>query len=164
MDVCMHYVGVYPPTVKIYDTNELTLKCERGLDAEVVKMLNLSNDYRKIVFLLNDRNIEFHAQYGRHFKLRIPHFAHDFAFNYNNADLLIGAASSQLYRLNLESAQFLTPFDTNLDFVNVVRYSHQLNLAAIGGNDGIVDFWDLRNRKSAVIIPPKNHPAFQNFP
>lgn len=34
-----HYViatGIYAPSVKIFDTSELSLKCERGLDSEVV--------------------------------------------------------------------------------------------------------------------------------
>ena len=34
-----HYLiatGIYAPSVKIYDTAELSLKCERGLDSEVV--------------------------------------------------------------------------------------------------------------------------------
>lgn len=35
-----HYViatGIYAPMVKIFDTSELSLKCERGIDAEVVQ-------------------------------------------------------------------------------------------------------------------------------
>jgi len=30
--------GVYPPMVKIFETSELSLKCERGIDSEVVQM------------------------------------------------------------------------------------------------------------------------------
>ena len=59
-----HYIvatGIYAPTVKIYDTSELTLKCERGLDSEVVQMQLLSPDYSKIAFLCADRTIELHA-------------------------------------------------------------------------------------------------------
>ena len=35
-----HYViatGIYAPSVKIFDTAELSMKCERGLDAEVLQ-------------------------------------------------------------------------------------------------------------------------------
>jgi ribosome biogenesis protein ENP2 len=28
--------GVYPPKLKIYETSDLAMKCERGLDSEVV--------------------------------------------------------------------------------------------------------------------------------
>ena len=37
----------------------------------------LSPDYSKIAMLQADRTIELHAQYGRHFKIRIPHFGTD---------------------------------------------------------------------------------------
>jgi len=30
--------GIYPPRIKIYDLNEMTLKVERGLDSEVRKL------------------------------------------------------------------------------------------------------------------------------
>lgn len=35
-----HYIittGVYPPKIKIFETAELSLKCERGIDSEVVQ-------------------------------------------------------------------------------------------------------------------------------
>lgn len=53
--------GVYPPRIKIYETRELSMKCERGIDSEVVQMLSLSDDYSKIALLCADRNIELHA-------------------------------------------------------------------------------------------------------
>jgi len=49
----------------------------RGLDAEVIKFCILSDDYSKIAMANHDRSIEFHAQYGRHYKLRVPHFPRD---------------------------------------------------------------------------------------
>lgn len=30
--------GIYPPRLKIFDLNEMTLKCERGLDSEIRKI------------------------------------------------------------------------------------------------------------------------------
>ena len=53
--------GVYPPRVKIFETSELGLKVERGIDAEVIQMRLLSDDYSKIALLCDDRNIELHA-------------------------------------------------------------------------------------------------------
>lgn len=69
--------GIYGPQIKIFDTSELALKCLRGLDSEVIKFKILSEDYRKIVMAQNDRSIVFHAQYGAHFKTRIPHHPRD---------------------------------------------------------------------------------------
>ena len=53
--------GIYPPTLKIYETKELSMKCQRGLDSEIVKFHVLNEDYTKIAFAQIDRNIEFHA-------------------------------------------------------------------------------------------------------
>ena len=48
------------------------MKCSRGLDSEIVKFCLLGEDYKKIAMVCEDRNIELHAQYGKHFKLRVP--------------------------------------------------------------------------------------------
>ena len=69
--------GIYAPQIKIFDTAELSMKCLRGLDSEVVKFKILSEDYSKIVMAQHDRSIDFHAQYGAHYKTRIPHFPRD---------------------------------------------------------------------------------------
>jgi ribosome biogenesis protein ENP2 len=66
--------------VKIYETSELSMKCERGIDSEVIQFQALSADYSKLAFLCADRNIELHAQYGRHFKIRIPKFGRDMIY------------------------------------------------------------------------------------
>lgn len=72
--------GTYPPRIKIFETQEMSVKCERGIDAEVLKLKILSDDYSKIALLLGDRNIELHAQYGRHFKIRTPKVGRDMAY------------------------------------------------------------------------------------
>jgi ribosome biogenesis protein ENP2 len=74
----LNYKGVYAPMVKIFETSELSLKCERGIDSEIIQMRLLTNDYSKFALLCEDRTIELHAQYGRHYKLRIPRFGRDF--------------------------------------------------------------------------------------
>jgi ribosome biogenesis protein ENP2 len=80
--------GIYAPRIKIFETRELTMKCERGIDSEVIQMLSISEDYSKIALLCGDRNIELHAQYGRHFKIRIPRFGRDMIYNPHSADLM----------------------------------------------------------------------------
>ena len=46
------------------------MKCARRFDAEVVDFIFLSPDYRKLVYACSDRNLEFHAQFGKHHKVR----------------------------------------------------------------------------------------------
>lgn len=48
------------------------MKCLRGTDSEVVDFCYLDEDYKKLAFALIDRNIEFHAAYGKHYKTRVP--------------------------------------------------------------------------------------------
>jgi ribosome biogenesis protein ENP2 len=42
------FLGTYKPTLKCFDLNEMSLKFERGLDADVVKFQLLSDDYTKV--------------------------------------------------------------------------------------------------------------------
>jgi ribosome biogenesis protein ENP2 len=98
--------GIHPPRVKIFDTRELSMKVERGIDSEVLQMLSISDDYSKIALLCADRNIELHAQYGRHFKIRIPKFGRDMVYNPHSADLLTVGEGSEINRLNLSLGRF----------------------------------------------------------
>jgi len=45
--------GTYKPRVKCYDVNNLAMKFERCLDADVVTFEILSEDYSKLVFKNN---------------------------------------------------------------------------------------------------------------
>jgi ribosome biogenesis protein ENP2 len=44
--------GTYPPRIKIFETQEMSVKCERGIDAEILKVKIISDDYSKIAMLL----------------------------------------------------------------------------------------------------------------
>ena len=57
--------GVYPPMIKIFETDNLSMKCERYVDAEVVRLRVLEDSYRKLALLRQDRTIELHAAYGK---------------------------------------------------------------------------------------------------
>ena len=47
------------------------MKFERGMDSEVVKFKILSDDWRKLVLLQNDRHVEFQTQDGLYYRLEI---------------------------------------------------------------------------------------------
>ena len=82
------------------------MKVERGIDAQIVQLELLSDDYSKVAMLCDDRNIELHAQYGRHFKVRIPKFGRDLTYNPHCADLIAVGACNEIYRLNLGMGRF----------------------------------------------------------
>lgn len=96
----------------------------RGIDSEIVKFCMLGEDYTKFALAEFDRNIEVHAQYGRHYKTRIPRMPRDIIYQPYTSDLLIAASGNELYRLSLDEGQFLSPFESLCkDGINCVSYN-----------------------------------------
>lgn len=141
----MRFVGVYKPRIKCYDVNQLSLKFERCLCAEVTRFAILSDDYSKLALLLADRNIEFHVQHGFHYRIRIPTFGRDLAYHYPSCDLFITAACSEVYRLNLEQGRFLTPLTNRVSACTVCGFNSEHQLLTIGTEEGTVECWDPRS-------------------
>lgn len=133
------------------------MKCERGIDSEVVQFRMLSTDYTKMAFLCADRNIELHAQYGRHFKIRIPKFGRDMIYNPHTCDLVTVGASNEIYRLNLDLGRFQSPFESDCPEMTSLDLSNELNTVAVGGIDGRVEFWDFDQKNRAAELIPKTN-------
>lgn len=144
--------GTYPPCFRCYTLSDLSLKFHRGLNAEVVDMASLSDDYQKVALLLNDRNINIHAAYGTHYSTRIPKFGRDLKYSWNNCDLLVASSSDEIYRLNLDSGQFKEPFKTSLTACNKLHINPQHQLLGCGGTQATCEFWDARYRKSVCVF------------
>uniref|UniRef100_A0A5F9DA76 Nucleolar protein 10 n=1 Tax=Oryctolagus cuniculus TaxID=9986 RepID=A0A5F9DA76_RABIT len=144
--------GTYKPRVRCYDTYQLSLKFERCLDSEVVTFEILSDDYSKIVFLHNDRYIEFHSQSGFYYKTRIPKFGRDFSYHYPSCDLYFVGASSEVYRLNLEQGRYLNPLQTDAAENNVCDINSMHGLFATGTIEGRVECWDPRTRRRVGVL------------
>ncbi|XP_069350289.1 nucleolar protein 10 isoform X3 [Eulemur rufifrons] len=144
--------GTYKPRVRCYDTYQLSLKFERCLDSEVVTFEILSDDYSKIVFLHNDRYIEFHSQSGFYYKTRIPKFGRDFSYHYPSCDLYFVGASSEVYRLNLEQGRYLNPLQTDAAENNVCDINSVHGLFATGTVEGRVECWDPRTRNRVGLL------------
>lgn len=139
--------GVYPPQIRVYELSELSMKFERHLDAEIVQMEILSDDFSKMVFLRDDRTLEFHARYGTHHKVRVPRFGRDLGYQRSVCDLYVVGASSEAWRINLEQGRFLKGIDTNLPEINCCQVNPAHELLAFGGIDGVVELYDPRDRE-----------------
>lgn len=138
--------GIYAPELRIFDLKELGLKCSRGLDSEVVDFLILSEDWKKLVMLLDDRTLEFHSQYGRHHRLRVPKCGRSLSYDSESCNLFVGGSSSSLYRLDLEAGTFLTSLEMQkLTEINEVVTNPRLPILSCCGDGGIVESWDLRD-------------------
>eukprot|EP00058_Branchiostoma_floridae_P024420 XP_002609910.1 hypothetical protein BRAFLDRAFT_115272 [Branchiostoma floridae] len=143
--------GTYKPRVRCYEVAQMSMKFERGLDAEVVTFDILSEDYSKVVFLHCDRYVEFHAQYGRYYRTRIPKVGRDFSFHYPSCDLYFVGASREVYRLNLEQGRFLNPLVTNSVESNVCDINPVHHLFACGTVEGRIECWDPRVRSRILL-------------
>jgi ribosome biogenesis protein ENP2 len=121
---------------------------------------------RKEVILkidLGDRNIELHAQYGRHYKIRTPKVGRDMAYIPATCDLVTVGAGNEIYRLNLEQGRFLGSLESDSPEINCVAYNTALNWIATGGIDGVVEMWSMDDRQKLIELPIKNHKAFENY-
>lgn len=144
--------GTYKPQIHVYDFSQLSLKFDRHTDSENVDFQILSDDWTKSIHLQNDRNIEFHTQGGIHAKSRIPKFGRAMAYNPQNCDVIVGASSNEVYRLNVDQGRFLAPFEVDSEGVNCVDINPMHGLLGFGLEDGTVEFWDPRSRRRAAQL------------
>lgn len=146
--------GTYPPRIRCYDVHELTMKFERYLDAHVLDMVMLGDDYGKMALMCEDRTIAFHAPYGAHEAVRIPTFGRGIAYEQTTCEILVAAKGNQVYRLNLEEGRFSEPwkYEPSTSSGACISVSPTHALAAVGCDDGIVRFWD--NRSPDALLRP----------
>ncbi|XP_071999684.1 nucleolar protein 10 [Engystomops pustulosus] len=144
--------GTYKPRVRCYDTYHLSMKFERCMDSEVVKFEILSEDYSKLLFLHNDRYIEFHSQHGYYYKFRIPKFGRDFSYHYPSCDVYFVGVGSDVFRFNLEQGRFLNSLQTEASLINVCDINPAHHLFAAGSVEGKVECWDPRIRSRVGIL------------
>lgn len=141
-------IGVYPPEMRVFDVNELGMKFARRLDSEIIDFLFLSDDYKKLVLLQEDRTVEFHSQGGRHQKIRVPKAGRALAYFPETAELFIVGSSHEIWRVDLEAGMFAAPLiSEHLSEINFCVINPVLPLMCVGGSDGMVEAWDLRDTK-----------------
>lgn len=144
--------GTYKPQIHVYDFSQLSLKFDRHTDSENVDFQILSDDWTKSIHLQNDRSIEFHTQGGIHAKSRIPKFGRAMTYNPQNCDVIVGASSNEVYRLNVDQGRFLAPFELDSEGVNCLDINPLHGLLGFGLEDGTVEFWDPRSRRRAAQL------------
>jgi len=143
--------GTYPPLVRCYTVSDLSMKFQRGLTCEVVAMETLSDDFSKLVFLQADRSVTFHAAYGTHYSLRVPKFGRDLVYNWENCDLYVASSSDEVFVINLESGEFKEPIQLGFVGCNKVVLNPVHPLLAAGGEQGHVEFFDVRASKAKPV-------------
>lgn len=140
-------VGGYPPQLRAFELRELSLKFERHFTSEVVDFQVLSEDWKKAVYLLSDRSVEFHTQFGKHHTTRIPHHGRCLGYQPETTELLLAGAGPEVFRLSLERGAFLAPFDTRASGINSMGVDPTHGMLVLGTADGTVQCWDPRQRR-----------------
>ncbi|XP_003375131.1 NUC153 domain protein [Trichinella spiralis] len=140
-------VGTYKPRIRCYDVQQLSLKFERCVDSEVVKMKVLSDGYEKLVMMEKERWLEFHVQYGHYFRTRIPKFARDFSYIESTAELYIANSGPDIFRLNLELGQFNTSLNTSASSLTSCDVNPEHYLFLAGTYEGKILAFDPRVSK-----------------
>jgi ribosome biogenesis protein ENP2 len=123
----------------------------------------ISDDFSKAALLLEDRNIEIHAQYGKHFKIRIPKYGRDLAYHRTSCDLFSVGSGNEVYRLNLFEGQFLKSFETAAESINAVSINYSYELLGIAGEKGVVELWDLKDKNKVLSLPILENEFFKNY-
>ncbi|KAJ1446624.1 quinon protein alcohol dehydrogenase-like superfamily [Pelagophyceae sp. CCMP2097] len=142
--------GAYPPSARVYELAQLGMKYERRLGCECVDMLPLTPDLGKMVFLLADRTLDFHAPYGTHYKTRVPSHGRALAYDAARCELLVPSAKGKVHRMDLDEGRFLEEWscgddwDVGFEAIALASNTAGLPLAAVSGDDGVVRFWDSR--------------------
>lgn len=136
--------GTYPPMLRLYHLPQLSMKVERRLTAEVVSFELLADDYSKVAFMLADRTIELHAQYGSHYRIRIPSFGRAIMYEESAATLYVAASAPELYRLSLQHGTFFEPWHLEGSAASAVVSSPVHSLIAVGTDGGGVEMFDPR--------------------
>ncbi|VDM73966.1 unnamed protein product [Strongylus vulgaris] len=102
--------------------------------------------------LEEDRFLEMHAAFGRYFRMRMPRYGRDMAFSLERSDLYLVGASSEVYRLNLELGEWLSPLQTNGTASNCCQFADAHQLFVCGTSDGQVEAWDHRDKSRVGIL------------
>ena len=67
-------------------------------------------------------------------------------YHYPLCDLYLAGASPEIYRLNLERGQFLSPFISSCSDINKIEINPIHNFVIFGTKEGKVEAWDPRNK------------------
>lgn len=90
--------------------------------------------------------------------MRLPRFGRALGYHFPSADALVGAATTEVYRLNLDQGRYLAPFElgsrgnrvTGCNSIDVNPAHGLLSFGTEG--EGVVELWDPRMRRQAGAL------------
>jgi hypothetical protein len=137
--------GDYPPRLKCYDVNELSMKYSFNADMPIMGGVALSPDFRKFALRGQGRVITVHHSAVILDRLRVPHQQRCLEYHPHAAELLSGGASAEVFRISLETGAFVESYKTSsASGINAIAMfdTHAMTLTA--GENGVCEAWDSR--------------------
>mmetsp|Transcript_1002 Transcript_1002/g.2183 ORF Transcript_1002/g.2183 Transcript_1002/m.2183 type:complete len:220 (-) Transcript_1002:498-1157(-) len=145
--------GNYPPQVRCYDLENLSLKFERHLDSTIQNFQIISKDWQKLLFLRTDRYLEFHTKGGFHYKTKILNQGIDLLFHPVNNIVYVLSSKNEIFRLDLKEGKFLNSLKNDSLYENTCSGKSPLvNTIAFGNSGGIINFWDPRITQKKILF------------
>lgn len=135
-------IGVYKPTIKLFDLKAASIKFERHVLSDPLKILSLEENCEKFSVLRSDRAVEFHTKAGLQDMLKTPSQPKDMIYNPVAAELYLGGNYNEIYRFNMAQGRFLK----GIPFTGVrMSWSHAHGLLGAISKNSLV-FIDTRSK------------------
>nr|UXY87207.1 nucleolar protein 10 [Cryptomonas sp.]UXY87525.1 nucleolar protein 10 [Cryptomonas sp.] len=137
--------GNYPPQIRCFDLNNLTLKFQRTVDCEIKDFQIISDNWEKLALLRSDKFIEFHSKSGYYYQIKIPKHSSSLLFDNRCKILYIPSIDGEVFRFNLELGKFVSSIKSNSKYINTSSANNIFNnLLSLGNSKGIIEIWDSR--------------------
>jgi len=144
--------GEYPPQVRCFDLENLSLKFERHLESGIQDFQIISKDWQKLLFLRNDKYLEFHTKGGFHYKTKILTQGVNLLFHSKTNVVYIPSSKDEIFKLDLKEGKFLNSLKNSSFYGNTCgKNSFSENILAFGNSGGIVNFWDPRIIQKSIF-------------
>lgn len=145
--------GDYPPRLRCFDVNELSMKYQFNADMPILGGVALSPDFRKFALRGEGRQITVHHSAAIIDRVRVPHAQRCLAYHDYNAELLSSGTSHEIFRFNLESGAFVESYKTNSEEgVNCVEWFRGNGLIMTACANGTMEAWDHRAARQAAVL------------
>ena len=142
--------GDYPPRLKCFDVNQLSMKYSFNADMPILGGVSLSPDFRKFALRGEGRVITIHHSAAIVDRLRVPHIQRCLVYHENAGELISSGCSAELFRISLETGSFVESYKTcSQDGVNSMDIFASNGLIVAACENGVVEAIDPRSQKPA---------------
>ncbi|KAI5179607.1 ribosome biogenesis protein ENP2 [Nematocida sp. AWRm80] len=140
--------GAYKPCLSVFDLTEHTVKLERNIDDEVVRVSILGEDWKKLALLHKHGRIEFHSRFGKHHTVDLPAESRDMQADLVRAEILCASKHASIYRFDTVQGKFQEPITTTNTGIESISLNRTNTIYGVSFQSGACEFIDSRNHSS----------------